>query len=89
MSHYIEIQYTMKSLYQFLFMVGLALTVAGVVLWVKAGLPLRIDEISTIIFGTRPWNLGKDSYFFLIILGVFVAMYSAIELNLKRWQDNR
>ena len=59
----------MKSLYQLLFMVGLALTVTGVVLWTKAGFPLSLNEISTILFGARPWSIGKDSYLFLIILG--------------------
>ena len=59
----------MKSLYQLLFMVGLVLTVTGTVLWTKAGFPLSLNEISTALFGTRPWSIGKDSYLFLIILG--------------------
>jgi len=79
----------MKSLYQLLFLVGLALTVTGGFLWAKAGFPLSIGEFSTIMLGTKPWNLGKDSYIFLIVLGIFIAMYAAIELNLKRWQNNQ
>ena len=76
----------MKLIYQTLFILGIGISGVGVVFWVKAGFPFNIGELSTILFGTKPFHLGKESYFFLMVLGVFIAVYSAFELNLKRWQ---
>ena len=60
--------------------------ISGLILWGKAGFAINFTELSTTLFGTKPWNLGKDSYFFYVILGVVLTLYSGIELNLKRWE---
>ena len=76
----------MKLVYQTLFILGLAISITGVVFWVKAGFPFTFGELSTILFGTKPFHLGKESYFFIIVLGVLITAFSVIELSHKRWE---
>lgn len=80
----------MKLIHQSIFTVGIVLLTIGLYQWGKAGFPIELGNISTMLFGTKPWNLSKDSYFFFVVLGVVMVTYSAIELHLKRWErDNR
>ena len=67
---------------------GLGVFMSGTGLWVNAGLPFNLGELSTMLFGTKPWHLEKESYFFLVILGIFITGYAAFELHLKRWEKN-
>lgn len=76
----------MKLLYQLLLLVGLAASVVGAVLWAKAGFPITFGELSTALFGTKPWHMNKDSGLFLMVLGLVLAGYCAIEINHKRWE---
>lgn len=72
-----------------MFVLGLGLFASGVGLWAQAGFPFNVGELSTTLFGTKPWHLGKESYFFFVVLGGFIAAYAAFELNLKRWEKNQ
>lgn len=38
------------------------------------------------MLGGKHWHVQKDSHFFLMALGVLMAVYAAIELQLKRWE---
>lgn len=60
----------------------------GAVLWAKAGFPFSFEELTS-LFGTKPWYLDKDSYFFSMGLGAVIAVYCVIELNLKRWESKQ
>jgi hypothetical protein len=74
----------MKVLYSVLFLVGIALSSVTGFLWAKEGFPLSLREFMSLI---NPRYLGKDTHFFFMVLGIFLAVYSAIELNLKRWEN--
>lgn len=76
----------MKLLYVILLAVGVVTSLVGSVLWAKAGFPFRAGELSTLLAGTKPWHLEKDSYLIFVVFGLALAGYSAIELHLKRWE---
>ena len=75
----------MKLLYQLLLLVGLVASVVGAVLWAKAGFPVSFGELSTAL-GAKPWRINKDSGFFLMVCGLVLSGYCAIEINHKRWE---
>ena len=75
-----------KLLYIILFVVGITVAAYGAINWGIAGFPFSFSELSTSLFGTKPWHLDKDSFFFFVVLGVFISAYALFELNLKRWQ---
>lgn len=79
----------MKLIYQVMFVIGMVLFVAGTILWAQAGFPINVGELSTTLFGTKPWHLGKESYFVFVVLGAFIAAYAAFELKLKRWEKKQ
>jgi hypothetical protein len=79
----------MKQIHQITFTIGIIVLFVGLYQWINAGFPIELKNISTMVFGTKPWNLSKDSYFFFIVLGSALAAYSAIELNLKRWDRGK
>jgi len=76
----------MELFYQFMFAVGILIAIAGAGLWAKAGFPVSFNDVSAVFFGGAHWRLSKESYIFIVFLGLMVSVYSAIELNLKRWQ---
>ena len=76
----------MKLTYQIIFLTGTAIFIYGLVFWAKSGFSVDLSNLSTMLFGTRPWNIDKDSGLFLVIIGTALSAYGAIELNLKRWE---
>lgn len=79
----------MKLFYQLLFLVGLVFFAVGAGLWATAGFPITLGELSTALTGLRPWQINKDSGFFLMVLGLALAGYCAIEIHHKRWEKQR
>lgn len=75
----------MKLLYQLLLLVGLAISVVGAVLWAEAGFPVSFGELSTAL-GARSWHINKGSGFFLMVFGLVLSGYCAIEISHKRWK---
>jgi hypothetical protein len=76
----------MNLLYQFTFVVGILIAIAGAVPWAKAGFPVGFNDVSAAFFGGTHWHLNKESCIFIVFVGLMISAYSAIELNLKRWQ---
>ena len=76
----------MKLLHQLLLLVGLVASVVGAVFWAKAGFSITFGELSTALVGTKPWRMNKDSGFFLMVFGLVLTGYCAIEINHKRWE---
>lgn len=79
----------MKKIHQLLFICGTGLFAYGLVMWAKSGFYINIENLATMLFSTKPWNLDKEGYFFFVVLGGVLAAYSAIELNLKRWESDK
>ena len=75
----------MKLLYQVPFLVGVAVSVVGAVLWAKAGFPISFGELSTTL-GAKVWHINKDSGFFWMVFGLVLSGYCSIEINHKRWE---
>jgi hypothetical protein len=78
----------MRNFYIGMFIVGVALSVLGALLGAKTGYEFSFSELPSIIFSPKLWHLEKDSYFFLLVLGISLIVYSAFELNLKRWKKH-
>lgn len=76
----------MKLLHLFLLFSGVLMTLVASALWASAGFPFRVDELSTLLAGTKPWHLEKDSYLIFVVVGLALAGYSVIELHLRRWE---
>lgn len=75
----------MKLLHQLLLLTGLAIFFVGAYLWAKAGFPVSFGELSTAL-GAKPWRINKDSGFFLMVFGLVLSGYCAIEIGHKRWK---
>ena len=76
----------MKNFYLLLLLIGLALTLFGAINWGRAGFPMHLGDLSTMLAGTKPRHLDKDSYFFVVVLGAIIVGYSLLELRIKRWK---
>jgi|GEM_PF-4136270 len=79
----------MKILLIILFATGLGLFATYTVLWAIHGFPFNFHDMWLSLTGDKPWHLKKDSYFFFMVLGVFLALYSLIELQHRRWEKNK
>ena len=66
---------------------GCATSIYGAWFWVKTGFRFSIEEVLSLLLVQKPWNLNKDSSFYVMIIGLLVAVYCAIELQLKRWES--